>query len=155
MYVLFIAAAGSEPSLSSILQHCSLWSKLFKTRGTSTSDWQPANAPLNALLLHVYNTLTATAHDIKKGKVGLRTFHTCVSMHADFLAILSLLKCGHVSKSVLQERALVLTTFDQQLAEVKCYVNFFCSCGTRIDASHLQALVTDLSGMCRKMDVYI
>eukprot|EP00456_Euglypha_rotunda_P005780 TRINITY_DN10981_c0_g2_i4.p1 TRINITY_DN10981_c0_g2~~TRINITY_DN10981_c0_g2_i4.p1 ORF type:complete len:227 (-),score=21.21 TRINITY_DN10981_c0_g2_i4:13-645(-) len=59
--------------------------------------------------------------------------------------LLDLLKYKNLTPKIFQTRVDALQTFDENLAETKCYVNFFCNCGVRIDVEELKAIAVDLA----------
>jgi len=62
-----------------------------------------------------------------------------------FLGLLELIKVSSLNEKTFNVRLQQLADFDQTLSEVRCFVNFFCNCGVRIDAHELKAKIEDLT----------
>jgi len=145
LYALVSATRlGDPPQLAPVLQNQVMWDKVYKSRGVSRDKWT-GDTKLNQLLNAVYDLLVSTAERIVAGSVTLRELHIALDNREAFLALLELLKSKTLTSKILQTRADALKAFDDQLAEAKCYVTFFCNCGVLIEAEELKENVVDLA----------
>jgi hypothetical protein len=150
-HVARLACGNSvQPALAVILRQTPLWAALFRSRGTEEADWPSSPAgDLAGLLRHVVACVTETAEVVARGTVTLSTLHAVSETREsadDLIQLLRLLGKERVlSRTELSARVGACARFDATLAQVKCYVHFFCNCGVRIDAQVLSDLIARLT----------
>jgi RZ type zinc finger domain/AAA domain (dynein-related subfamily) len=139
-----LAGAAGDTSIASVLRNQPMWSELFRTSGTAEADWA-ADTPLNSLLRAVHQTIVESATAVNDSTVQLRLLHTIVNDRTAFLTLIHELHVGVLNEPTLISRSNDLHGFDQTLAEVNCYVNFFCNCGVKIDTEQLKTRIDQLT----------
>ena len=149
-----VVSAFSAPplKLQTVLRYAFIWELLFESCGTSESSWTH-NSLLNDTLRSVRDLLVSTAGDIASSTIVLSQLHVVIKSRAAFLNLCDQLKCSVVSEAVVTQRQVTLRDFDTSLAQVQCFVNFFCNCGVPIDTAEIRASVSRMTSNYDRLEL--
>jgi hypothetical protein len=130
------------PALNSILVNEQIWQKILSGRKIEAKN---ANSALELIVSSTYQLLLATANNLLDNTISLQALHVVLKYSQSFLNLLVLMNIQSINPNILSDHSATLQSFDISLAQFKCFVNFWCSCGVKIDSSDLSELVSSLT----------
>ena len=139
-------AGGGYANLGTILRRSDMWLHVARRCGSSPDRWRNGSLFHN-VLTEVYGTVVTNATEVQDNTVTLASLQTISKKMTSFLGLLkgfTVANADGLRAAALAKRD-ELKSFDTTLAQVQCFVNYFCACGVDIDVQEMRVAVSDLT----------
>ncbi len=152
VHALVHSSMGGNDVCKAALSQSSLWMKVIKKHGNSETAWAKQEkemgetSPTLGLLRDLSGELKRKASAIANSSCTLEALHEILPRATAFVSLTEVLGLKKIlDQALLSNREKEVHDFDESLAELKCFVSFFCECGVPIDSAELSSKVRQVS----------
>lgn len=134
---------AAAPSLRSVIRREAQWLAIFECVG-GEAKW-PQMKPVGELCAKVAALLRRVAAQFQDGSIELASLHAIRENASGFVALCRHIECTSIDDATVSRHHAQLRKFDELLQQTSSFVNFFCSCGVKIDADALRDRVNRIT----------